>query len=186
MPIFGSGGPLGDQPVHERHPASTAHACLWMTRRGARRSQRVSRTSFNGSCWCARRSASDGCRCPKTPGRSPGPSGRRTAAIWWSLPNGWDSQLGGHWPGGVGLSRGQWQKLALDRGLMRERPALLVFDEPSSGLDPACGHALFERFGNASAYGRTTGRRDDHSAGVPPVLDGAHGRSRRGGIRPRR
>ena len=32
------------------------------------------------------------------------------------------------WPGGVEVSFGQWQKLALARGFMRERPLLLVLD----------------------------------------------------------
>src|SRR4029079_748518 len=39
------------------------------------------------------------------------------------LPDGLDTQLGRGWPGGVDVSFGQWQKLALARGLMRHQAA---------------------------------------------------------------
>jgi ATP-binding cassette subfamily B protein len=61
------------------------------------------------------------------------------------LPSGLDTQLGPTWPDGVELSFGQWQKLALARGFMRERPLLLVLDEPTAALDAETEHALFER-----------------------------------------
>src|SRR5207248_2159202 len=38
------------------------------------------------------------------------------------LAAGLDTRLGPTWPGGVEISFGQWQKLALARGFMRERP----------------------------------------------------------------
>ncbi len=62
-----------------------------------------------------------------------------------TLPRGLETQLGNRWPDGVGLSGGQWQQLALARGLMRSRPMLLVFDEPSASLDPQREHDLFVR-----------------------------------------
>src|SRR5262249_1789526 len=62
------------------------------------------------------------------------------------LKAGLDTQLGPTWPGGVDVSFGQWQKLALARGFMRERPLLLVLDEPTAALDAATEHALFERY----------------------------------------
>ena len=37
------------------------------------------------------------------------------------LPAGLQTQLGATWPQGVDLSFGQWQKLALARGFMRDR-----------------------------------------------------------------
>jgi ATP-binding cassette subfamily B protein len=52
-----------------------------------------------------------------------------------ALPRGLDTQLGPTWPGGVEVSFGQWQKLALARGFMREHPLLIVLDEPPGALD---------------------------------------------------
>jgi len=65
------------------------------------------------------------------------------------LPRGLDTQLGPTWPGGVEVSFGQWQKLALARGFMREAPLLLVLDEPTAALDAETEHALFERYAGA-------------------------------------
>src|SRR6184192_1393100 len=48
------------------------------------------------------------------------------------LGAGLETQLGPTWPEGVDLSFGQWQKLALARGFMRERPLVLVLDEPTA------------------------------------------------------
>ena len=66
------------------------------------------------------------------------------------LAAGLDTQLGPTWPDGVELSFGQWQKLALARGFMRERPLLLVLDEPTAALDAETEHALFERYAAAA------------------------------------
>ena len=66
------------------------------------------------------------------------------------LPAGIDTQLGPTWPDGVELSFGQWQKLALARGFMRERPLLLILDEPTAALDAETEHALFERYAAAA------------------------------------
>ena len=62
------------------------------------------------------------------------------------LAKGLDTQLGKSFDGGVDLSMGQWQKLALGRAFMRERPSLLVLDEPTSSLDAPTEHALFSRY----------------------------------------
>jgi ATP-binding cassette subfamily B protein len=65
------------------------------------------------------------------------------------LPEGLETQLGRTWPGGVDVSFGQWQKLALARGFMRDRPVALVLDEPTAALDAETEHALFERYAAA-------------------------------------
>jgi ATP-binding cassette, subfamily B, bacterial len=46
---------------------------------------------------------------------------------------------------GVILSGGQWQRLAVARGLMRADRDLLILDEPSSGMDAEAEHALHRR-----------------------------------------
>jgi ATP-binding cassette subfamily B protein len=74
------------------------------------------------------------------------------------LAAGLETQLGPTWPDGVELSFGQWQKLALARGFMRERPLVLVLDEPTAALDAETEHALFERFASpARARGNDGG-----------------------------
>jgi ATP-binding cassette subfamily B protein len=70
------------------------------------------------------------------------------------LASGLETQLGATWPAGVEVSFGQWQKLALARGFMRDRPLLLVLDEPTAALDAETEHALFERY-SAVARGGT-------------------------------
>lgn len=59
---------------------------------------------------------------------------------------------------GANLSGGQWQKLALARGLHRSDPLLLLLDEPTSALDATAEHRLFESFRSAAAdAGRRSG-----------------------------
>jgi ATP-binding cassette subfamily B protein len=74
------------------------------------------------------------------------------------LPQGLRTQLGGTWSEGVEPSFGQWQKLALARGFMREEPLLLVLDEPTAALDAETEHALFERFAAQSRAVTKRGR----------------------------
>ncbi len=66
------------------------------------------------------------------------------------LKAGLETQLGPTWPGGVDVSFGQWQKLALARGFMRDEPLVLVLDEPTAALDAETEHALFERYAAAT------------------------------------
>lgn len=76
------------------------------------------------------------------------------------LRAGLDTPLGPTWPGGVEVSFGQWQKLALARGFMRDDPLVLVLDEPTAALDAETEHALFARYADAvretTAKGRIT------------------------------
>ncbi|MGI8683547.1 MAG: ABC transporter ATP-binding protein [Acidimicrobiales bacterium] len=69
------------------------------------------------------------------------------------LPAGLETQLGPTWPDGVEVSFGQWQKLALARGFMRDDPLVLVLDEPTAALDAETEHALFERYAAAVRRG---------------------------------
>ena len=66
------------------------------------------------------------------------------------LSSGLATQLGPTWPEGVDVSFGQWQKLALARGFMRDGPLMLVLDEPTAALDAETEHTLFERYAAAA------------------------------------
>jgi ATP-binding cassette, subfamily B, bacterial len=71
-------------------------------------------------------------------------------AVVAGLKAGLETQLGPTWPEGVEVSFGQWQKLALARGFMRDSPLVLVLDEPTSALDAESEHELFERYAAAA------------------------------------
>jgi ATP-binding cassette subfamily B protein len=60
-----------------------------------------------------------------------------------------DAQLGTSW-GGTDLSTGQWQRLALARGLMRTNPLVRFFDEPTASLDAFTEDALFDSMARAT------------------------------------
>ncbi len=79
------------------------------------------------------------------------------------LAYGLDTQLGPTWEEGVEVSFGQWQKLALARGFMRDEPLVLVLDEPTAALDAETEHALFERYASVS-------RSDEASNGRITIL----------------
>jgi ATP-binding cassette, subfamily B, bacterial len=72
-----------------------------------------------------------------------------------SLKDGLDAPLGRWFQDGTELSGGQWQKIALSRGFMREEADILVLDEPTAALDAEAEHAVFTRF-RELAKGRTT------------------------------
>ncbi len=63
-----------------------------------------------------------------------------------ALPDGLATRLGRSFTGGQELSGGQWQRLALARGMMRDLPLLLILDEPTASLDAITEAALFERY----------------------------------------
>ncbi len=62
------------------------------------------------------------------------------------LGAGLETPLGKWFQDGAELSGGQWQKIALSRGFMREDADILVLDEPTAALDAEAEHAVFERF----------------------------------------
>ncbi len=61
------------------------------------------------------------------------------------LPARYEQMLGKRFAGGVDLSGGQWQKIALARAYMRSAQ-LLILDEPTSALDARAEHEVFVRF----------------------------------------
>jgi ATP-binding cassette subfamily B protein len=65
-------------------------------------------------------------------------------------PAGLETQLGPTFPGGIDLSGGEWQKVALGRAMMRTFPLLLILDEPTAALDPESEHELFARYAAAA------------------------------------
>ncbi len=76
----------------------------------------------------------------------------RQAAAWAgadqvaaNLAQGYDTQLTRRFSGGVELSGGEWQKVALARGFMRDA-AFVILDEPTAALDAEAEYHLFQRF----------------------------------------
>ncbi|HEX7707634.1 MAG TPA: ABC transporter ATP-binding protein [Thermoanaerobaculia bacterium] len=61
------------------------------------------------------------------------------------LPHGYDQMIGKRFRGGVELSGGEWQKLAIGRAYMRSAQ-LLILDEPTAALDARAEFEVFKRF----------------------------------------
>jgi ATP-binding cassette, subfamily B, bacterial len=74
-----------------------------------------------------------------------------------ALPSGLATQLGPTWHDGVDISYGQWQKLALARGFMRDEPLVVALDEPTAALDAETEHQLFERYASRARQARQGG-----------------------------
>jgi ATP-binding cassette subfamily B protein len=61
------------------------------------------------------------------------------------LPAGYDQRIGKRFRGGVELSAGEWQKVAIARAYMRDAQ-LLILDEPTASLDARSEFEVFQRF----------------------------------------
>ncbi|HEU0076976.1 MAG TPA: ABC transporter ATP-binding protein, partial [Longimicrobiaceae bacterium] len=73
-------------------------------------------------------------------------AGRSLAAeVIEALPERYRTMLGRRFEGGVDLSGGQWQKVALGRAYMRDAQ-LLILDEPTAALDARAEYEVFRRF----------------------------------------
>lgn len=69
----------------------------------------------------------------------------RADAVIRRLPRGYQQMLGRRFDGGVDLSGGEWQKLALARAYLRGAQ-LLILDEPTASLDARSEHEVFRQF----------------------------------------
>jgi ATP-binding cassette subfamily B protein len=66
------------------------------------------------------------------------------------LHSGYDQMLGRRFDGGVDLSGGEWQKVALARAYLRDAQ-VLILDEPTSALDARSEYEVFQRFAELTA-----------------------------------
>lgn len=78
------------------------------------------------------------------------------------LPDGLATHLGTTYADGAELSGGQWQRVAIARGMVAEQPLCLVLDEPTAALDPEAEQLLFDAYRAAA--------RDVGAAGSVTVL----------------
>ncbi|MDZ4797272.1 MAG: ABC transporter ATP-binding protein [Bryobacteraceae bacterium] len=69
----------------------------------------------------------------------------RAGSVIDALPAGFEQMLGRRFDGGVDLSAGQWQKIALARAYMRDAQ-VLVLDEPTASLDARAEFEVFRQF----------------------------------------
>jgi len=67
------------------------------------------------------------------------------APIIGNLPKNYRQMLGRRFQGGVDLSTGQWQKIALARAYMRDAQ-ILILDEPTASLDARAEFEVYQRF----------------------------------------
>jgi ATP-binding cassette subfamily B protein len=66
------------------------------------------------------------------------------------LGAGYEQMLGRRFEGGVDLSGGEWQKVALARAYLRDAQ-VLILDEPTSALDARSEYEVFQRFAELTA-----------------------------------
>jgi ATP-binding cassette subfamily B protein len=69
--------------------------------------------------------------------------GSRALEVIEGLPERWETLLSREFKGGQDLSAGQWQRLAVARGLYRDAP-VVIWDEPTAPLDAKAEHAVYE------------------------------------------
>jgi len=72
------------------------------------------------------------------------------AAVVSKLPKAFQQMLGRRFEGGVDLSTGQWQKIALARAYMRDAQ-ILILDEPTASLDARAEFQVYQRFVDLTA-----------------------------------
>ena len=91
-------------------------------------------------------SAHEGAPAPEPPGALVRAAEQSLAAsVLPRLPNGYGQMLGRLFDGGVELSGGEWQKIALARAYMRDAQ-VRILDEPTASLDARAEFEVFKRF----------------------------------------
>ncbi|MFB7868057.1 ABC transporter ATP-binding protein [Streptomyces sp. NPDC056069] len=71
-----------------------------------------------------------------------------------ALPDRWETLLARNFEGGVNLSGGQWQRMALARGHFRDAQ-ILICDEPTAALDPITEIETFDKLMRLAGNGQT-------------------------------
>jgi ATP-binding cassette subfamily B protein len=66
------------------------------------------------------------------------------------LPMEYDQMLGRRFDGGIDISGGEWQKVALARAYLRDAQ-VLILDEPTAALDARSEYEVFQRFAELTA-----------------------------------
>ena len=61
------------------------------------------------------------------------------------LPEGYETFLGKHFGGGMEISVGEWQKVALARAFLRDAQ-MIILDEPTSAMSPQSEYDVFQSF----------------------------------------
>jgi ATP-binding cassette subfamily B protein len=87
----------------------------------------------------------DGNRLRTSPSIAKAAEKSQAALLATRLPLGYRQMLGRRFEGGVELSGGEWQKIALARAYMR-KAQIIVLDEPTSALDARAEYETFARF----------------------------------------
>lgn len=80
---------------------------------------------------------------PNADGLVEAAKGSRALEVIEGLPERWETLLSREFKGGQDLSAGQWQRLAVARGLYRDAP-VVIWDEPTAPLDAKAEHAVYE------------------------------------------
>ncbi|GAB4282320.1 MAG: ABC transporter ATP-binding protein [Oscillatoriaceae cyanobacterium] len=69
-----------------------------------------------------------------------------------TMPERFKTRLGRWFKGGMEISGGQWQKIALSRAFMRRGADILVLDEPTAAMDAEAEFEIFQRFGEFTEH----------------------------------
>lgn len=64
------------------------------------------------------------------------------------LPYGYNTYLGNIYNDGITLSGGEWQRISIERALIKENVELYIMDEPAASLDPIMESELYKEFLN--------------------------------------